>query len=127
MSSKAKLDIDYPKIPIKVIEIPRWSATEQVYYIKDRVDLHKNAEGLKDDLIPECTPEERWAEPTKWAIYKGTNKTASKLVLTEEQAQEFVKNAPDKFKWTIIKRPGKDRRCEDYCTVNKFCHYWRYK
>ena len=85
------------------------------------------AEALPDDLLPLCTPEERWAKPPKFAVMKNQNKRATKLFDTEEEAQSFIdfhsRNSKDKF--FIEKRPGTDGKCSEYCSVCEFCDYWR--
>ena len=43
-------------------------------YEKEIIEL-KNNEDTPDEELPMCTDEERWRDPTKYAVKKKTNKT----------------------------------------------------
>jgi hypothetical protein len=120
---EAKKYSDYPPIPFKRIAIPLWNFKEQDEYVRNRVKIYKEALNLKDEEIPVCSAIERWQTEDIWAIYKGNNKTATKLCETEKEAIEYA--SAIKFKTRIEKRPGVDNKCMDYCLVNKFCPYWK--
>jgi len=123
--TKAQADSDYPQLQIKVIEIPLWSFDQQDMYVVDRVSLHQLFEPKEDDLIPCCTPEERWATADTWAIYKNGNKRAVKVCDTEEEASRLITEFDQKQTWRIEHRRGEDKRCKDYCSVNQFCNYYK--
>ena len=123
--TKAKSDPNYPQLPVVVVNIPLWSMEQQEAYIKTRVMVHKMHETAADDEIPCCTPEERWSDPDKFAVYKNGNKTATKVCGSKDEADEYIANADSKHAWRIEERKGGDRRCPDYCAVNKFCHYYK--
>jgi len=125
--TKAFKDDSYPRIPFASIKIPIWTFEEQRKYIEERVNFHASCEGLLDDNIPICTPEERWTTENKYAVYKNKNKTATKLCVTEEEAEKYIETADPKQKWRIELRKGEDKRCKDYCQVNQFCNYYKSK
>jgi len=56
---------DYPSIPIAIIQVPRWTRSQQRQFIKERLKLHKEAAKLPDDSIPICDTEERWYNERK--------------------------------------------------------------
>ena len=102
---------DYPARPIMVLPIKMWTLDEAEAYIKERVALHQLADP------PICTDEDRWTVPEKWAVMKKGAKKAIKLY----QSKEGVILNPDQF-WEH--RPASYRRCEDYCSVSKWCKVW---
>ena len=95
-------------------------------YIKEKVfDVSQNAE-KKDDEIAECSPSERWATPTKWAVMKEGRKTAVKVCDTEEEALNFIEELEkDKDKHFVEERKGQDKKCSDYCACCEFCSYYK--
>ena len=114
---------DYPPIPFKRIEVKIWSFEEQEKFIKERVRIHKEALELSDEDLPICTEVERWKKPSKWAVYKGKNKTATRLFDGEAEAKKFIETAKIE-KARIECRKGVDSRCVDFCSVNKKCSYY---
>ncbi|MFH1952539.1 MAG: hypothetical protein ABIL06_13080 [Pseudomonadota bacterium] len=118
---------NYPEKQVVVLPVPLWGHDKALAYITDRVRLHQAAESLSDDDIPICTPEERWHKPDTWAVTKGTNKRAYRVLDSEAEAID-IKEAMDakgKEEYRIEIRPGADVRCEDYCSCNQFCNHYR--
>ncbi len=111
---KALTDPDYPEIPFQTVNLPVWSHEKIEGYINDRINLHLN------HAYDECTPEEKWTRPTMYAVMKGSNKRASRVLDTREGAEQWI---GDQKGFTIVERLGKDVKCEDYCLVKKFCPY----
>lgn len=62
LNGKASL---YPNVQIVTVDLPMWSLDETERYIRERIRLHKEAEGAKDDEITPCTDEERWLNKGK--------------------------------------------------------------
>lgn len=120
--TNAQKDQNYPQIPIVVIQMPLWLETEQLSYIKARIMAHSEVENEADDTIPECTPEERWATETTYAVFAKTNKTATRVLPTMEEATALASTLKD---GRVEVRHGEDKRCKDYCSVKNFCHYGR--
>ena len=109
----------YPPAPVHEIPVHLWADDEQNRYVEERVRAHKNAEVQADfNDLPLCTDEERWAQPTKWAVHKGQNKRALKLFDVEADAKVFAGEAEDR---NIQVSPGRDVRCESWCAVAPFC------
>ena len=120
--SQAERSSSYPQASIAEVKIKLWSDEEQDAYVKERVRLHRVAELEKDFGLPPCTPDEQWAKPSKWAVYKGSSKRA-KLFDTEDDAQEFAGQSRD---CSVVERPATLTRCENnYCRVADFCDQWR--
>jgi len=115
--------------------------------IEDKVDELIRCDALPDDQIPHCNAHERWQKPNIWAVRKTVNKTAMRggIKYSEYDAKNMVKDeieklaqvdinkgeipefarAKHKDKFTIDIRRGEEVRCNSYCSVNKFCHYYR--
>lgn len=117
---------DYPPIPFKRLQVPLWTFYEQQRFVEDRVAIHLNAINLTDAQLPLCSDIERWFSGSKFAVMKNSNKTATRLLNTYEEATEYIANIEDtKGKYTIVKRPGVDMKCTRYCSCNKVCDYYR--
>lgn len=119
-------DDNYPKIPFMQIDIPLWDNKATEDYIAERIKLHEQVPA------PECTPEEKWQRPTTYAVMKKDRKTAirvfdtkleAELELDNQEAKSKAKKKNEKF--SIEERKGENVRCENYCTVNKFCPYYK--
>lgn len=104
-----------------MIEVPLWSETEGWDYMQARIQLHKAAQG--DTPPPRCSPEERWATPTTYAVMKTGRQSALKVCDSEAAAQDWMANH-NKGEW-VEQRPGQNKRCESYCGFGKqgFCPY----
>jgi len=116
--SRSKLEPDYPKaasltVPIKLSPMDEVEST-----LRQRVLLHKNAERLSDDDLPECSPEERWFRPPTFAVKKEGNKRAFRVFDDLVSAESLAKE-----KGMIVEaRPGQNVRCEDFCPVLQWCN-----
>lgn len=114
--SKAKIDPNYPQVPVAVISVPVWDLGETAMYIEERVALHQAAE---QGEVPECTDDERWFSGTKFALMKKGGKRAIKLF----ERKDEIGDIPDGT--FIEERPGIYRRCADYCEVSGFCEQYQ--
>jgi predicted component of type VI protein secretion system len=117
--SKAKYDNKYPQSQVVRIKVDVWPEEKRLEYISERVAAHKSAR----NTLPECTPDERWATPDKYAVMKKGRKSAVRLLETRELAEKYItdKNVVGGY---IDFRRGESRRCADYCYVNGHCKQW---
>lgn len=109
-------------IPIKQIKANQWNDEYTMKYINDRVLMHIEARAKGDDEIKECTPDERWSKPEKWAVKKEGGVRALRVHDTLEQAE--MHKSTDK-KLIIEHRPGGNGRCENYCDAANFCNFYK--
>jgi len=116
---------DYPPIPFARVKIKLWSFQKQEQFIRNRIAIYKAAKDLPEEKLPVCSPEERWSKEAKWAVYKGNNKTASRVLDTPKQAKGWIKDQKESQTYKVTKRPAIDTKCMEYCLVNKFCSYWK--
>jgi hypothetical protein len=119
---QAKMNWTYPKHPVKILEADLWDKDICEAFIDQRISLHKEARD--SGILPDCTDEERWAQPEVWKCMKKGNKTSSKNCSTKQEAEEWVSNGKDSHLYTIIQSPKVFNRCEHYCNVNKWCHQY---
>lgn len=126
--SEAKKKADYPQSPVYIYEFDPTpeDMTSIEAYIKDKVfDVSQNVEKA-DDEIAECSPDQRWATPTKWAVMKEGRKTAVKVCDSEEEAKTFIDDLEkEKDKHYVEERKGQDKKCSDYCSCCEFCSYYK--
>jgi hypothetical protein len=103
---------DYPKAQVAVIPVRLWDADQAEAYMDERVRVHQMEEP------PPCSDEERWLQPSKWALMKKGQKRAAKLF----EAKPDIDIPPDHY-WEH--RPGSYRRCESYCQAAPVCAQWQ--
>lgn len=125
--SKARTDASYPQsefyeYSFKVTEEELKNIEE---FIFSKVKLVEENIDKADSDLPLCTEEERWAEPTKYAVMKAGRKTALKVCSTEEEAQNYIKNNSLGTNVSIEKREGTDKKCKDYCVSCQYCPYYK--
>lgn len=114
----AARDNNYPQFPIITRDVPSWSVELARTYLNERVKLHQQARVN----LPDCTPEERWAEPTTWAVTKAGNTRATRVFNTENEALAWHQLQTGSY--VITQRLGDQfRRCAKYCPVGRgdFC------
>ena len=134
MSAKFKKDDGYPEHPIRVIPIKIWSDAEQDEYVRERVRLHGDAwaiYGIHRQMndanhLPPCTDAERWFSGHRHALIKYGAKRATKVFDTAEEAEvhaaeKGLEIGHGKGLYQLESRPGDFKRCDEYCTVSRWC------
>lgn len=137
--TKAMKDELYPQQEIITIPQPMASSAYVERYVLERCMLHaaakKNVLLDGDDSVAECSHEERWQDPTTYALMKPGRKTALKRFDNPEDARVMASDlvgrgqGGEKDYW-IEERPSIARRCagvgsKTYCPVRQWCHHWR--
>lgn len=127
--TKAKTDRSYPQHPVcvKTFDFTDDEIEGCGERLRERFAEIERAEQLPDDELPLCTPEERWAKPTKWAVMKKGRKSAVRLYEDKGDAHQraAMENGHKDGPYYVEERPGADGRCADYCAAAPFCRYWR--
>jgi len=138
---KAYGDSAYPKAPYLKVPIPIWEEAFTANYVRERLRIHdtKAIRLLRraapiDELwntsldmamleIPICTDEERFMQPTKWAVMKKGQVKAARLLDTESDAEHYLNSQKpaDAAKMYIKERKGGYFKCDFYCGVAGFC------
>lgn len=121
---KAKHDADYPKLPVHEVafDVTDEEIDEIDRFIRDKIDEIIKYENAPDDELPICTPEERWNDGDKYAVMKKGRKTALRVLDSEEEAELYKMNNGGDY---IEKRPGEDKKCNDYCLCCTKCKHWQ--
>lgn len=125
--SASARDANYPK-PIEHIDIPTWGLDVAEAFLENKISEIEKYETMSDDMIPECDKLQRWQSNDQWAVTKVGNKRALKLHYSYGDAMSHIGQLSvekPKEKYAVTKRMGKCMRCESYCNVNKFCHFYR--
>ena len=122
--SLTKASATYPPIPIGIINQPIWPDAKTDAFIRERAAGHL---ACRDAIeLPLCTPEERWARETVYAVVSPGRKRSHKNCSSLAEAKQYIARATHKAKsqMTVDIRPGEDTRCIDYCPVNRWCPYY---
>lgn len=125
--TKARVEADYPELPVETIHFPYNYAKHQEIedYIINRVAEIEAAKDLPDEELPLCTEDERWHSGDKYAVMKGTNKTALRVLDSEDEAKDWMESNEHRGGTHIEFRPGMSRKCQDYCAACEFCDYYK--
>jgi hypothetical protein len=102
----------YPPAQVAIFDVPLWTPEACAQFLAGRVSVHTAAE------VAECTPEERWERPTKYAVMKHGQKRALKLYDRSQDAEHHAGAGAGLY---VETRPGMSVRCESYCRVAAFC------
>jgi len=119
----AKTRDGYPQAPIAVIDIPVWPFEKRESYVRGRIALHEDAffDAETGGDVKECTAEEMWEKPEKFAVKKEGGVRAKSVHDTREEA-EIALPAKGYF---IEHRLGERTRCQSFCQVNQFCDQYQ--
>lgn len=112
----------YPPQQVHVAPLPLWDNDRAAAYIRERVTLHRNVREGRVPL-PDCTEEERWADPDKFAVMQKGRKRATKLCDWEAEAVAYINNKDLKDAY-IERRPSTSTRCQFYCSAAPVCDQW---
>jgi hypothetical protein len=107
-------DANYPSSQVEVFQVTVWPDDRAAEFLAERVILHSTAEA---GSVPDCTPQERWERPTRFALMKEGQKRAVKIYDTRAEAEENITKAGH----YVEERTGASVRCESYCRVSDFC------
>ena len=128
--TKAMQGGNYPNRNVVVSSVPFWSMEKTEAYIRERIAAHKEAA----EILPLCSAEDRWHKDDKFAVFRNENKTATRvldseananLYIEDQKQKEAAKAKPKVVKWRVEKRPGEDIRCMHYCAAAPFCEQWQ--
>lgn len=108
---------DYPQRQVVVLNVPLWPSEQTEQFINERIAMHEAAR----TVLPDCTNEDKWQKPDRFALMKKGAKKAVKLYDTREEAEAAVSD-PKHF---VEPRNGEPVRCLNYCSVNKYCSFYQ--
>jgi len=114
---QALRDHEYPQAPMAMVDVPLWPDEKIQKWIEERVMLHKGADLIKDDSLPDCSDKETWRKEAAWAVVKDGSRRAFRVFDNVAEAEACLDNQVRLkcFKGKIVYRPGEATRCEHYC------------
>lgn len=123
--TKAETDSSYPQAPVFTyeFEVTPEELEQTGARITAKVKDIEAAELLGDDDIAPCTPEERWADPEKYAVMKNGRKSAVRVFDTLIDAENCAGELGNSH--YVETRPAKSRKCEKYCLCKDFCNFYK--
>ena len=118
--SQALKNPNFPQQPVEVLDMNILSDAETREWMDMRIEALKFA--LDGNDAP-CTDEERWAKKGGWAVYKGSNKTAARVMPSELELSAWIGMNRSKVgdNYRIEERPTVYNRCSSYCSAASFC------
>jgi hypothetical protein len=114
----------YPAGNAVMIDIPMWDAVTTELYIRERLNMHRDAKVAHDfgEELQPCTKEERWEKETIYAVKREGRKTAIRIFKTIEEATELA----EKEKGYVETRAGESTRCvSNFCGVADWCEQFK--
>jgi len=128
-ATKAMAEADYPNNRGAVVPIIILADSDVERWLVRKLRTLAACRKLPDAELPECTSAEMWEEPTKYAIMKHGNKRSAKNFEDKGAAIEHTNMLNEKKgnsgMYYVDPRPGKRRRCEDYCSAAPFCQQYK--
>jgi hypothetical protein len=126
--SEAERGADYPQSPVLIHEAD--PNTENLVNIGLFIDLktagYVMARDLKDDEIPPCGRDERWAREDTFAVMKQGTKKAVRVFPKRAEAEAYLALLCTRAgQYYITERPGSSVKCESWCDVRQWCNFWR--
>lgn len=121
--TEAERDHSYPQSPVYVYEFPvtKEDLEEIESFIMKKVFQYELFSSTEDNMIPECTENERWAKKDVYAVKKEGRKTAVKLFDTQKEAEEKITELGKGHYLEV--RKGESMKCKNYCLCSKFCNF----
>jgi hypothetical protein len=125
---------EYPKSRIEIIEMAKWSRSEQEKFMRTKISAWKKGLTKSDLDLPLCKPTERWADKPVWKLYRlKSSKRATKTFYEKSKAERYMavctKNNPTKWKEGRIEKTHAQqwKRCDNWCDVAPFCEQYIHK
>lgn len=122
--NKALSELGYPAHQWAIIPVPQIPDETVLAYLREQIRQNKEADCLKDNQLPPCSKQERWAKDDTYAVMKKGQKKAVKLCYSESAAQMHIDSLGGTG-YNIILRSGENTRCKSYCPVAKFCNQYK--
>jgi len=120
--NEAKRNPELPQAQVVVLPVRVWAKEAVEHWLRRRIALHENA---RSGVLQDCTPEEMWERPARYAVMKKGNKKASRVLDSKLEAGQWMASQPSPSQFEIEVRPAERPRCENYCSVSEFCEQFK--
>ena len=126
----AKTNENYPEARYVKLRFDAWPIEEQDEFVRNKIHIHKT------QANESCSFDDRWqtkemfnlegekvkAYGNTYAVMKGNNKRATRVLPTKAECEQYVAQAGMRNA-TIEERPCEPKRCLNYCSVRPFCPF----
>lgn len=119
---EARRDKSYQQSQVVVMPVRIWAKQQVEAFVSGRVRLHLQA---RNGQLPDCTAEEVWERPERYAVMKKGNVKASRVLDTKLEAGQWAASQAKPSDYSIQVRPAERPRCEDYCAVADYCQQFK--
>ncbi len=138
---------NYPPHQAMVYTVPTWTLAETGAFIVERMAAYEAALETPDDLLPQCSPAERWQQDAAFAVYQGSKKRAERVLPSVDEAVKWIatsttdgaaqiygggvstydrlEDVHDERGYYVVRRPEVWKRCDGYCDAAPFCNQYR--
>lgn len=117
---KAQTDRTYPQKRVLVRKLPLMSHEVTEAWIVNQLRHINRYIDEPEHQLPQCTPDELWMEPPKWAYYKDRNKLARAFRLFSTAQEAYNMNAQHGNKGLVTRRDSEPKYCR-YCPAISAC------
>ena len=137
----AELNPNYPQTPMRAISftVTHDLITEINQILNERICTLQQMADMSNDMLPGCTPTERWTRDAAYVVYKQGNKRACRNgihVINDKDSPDFAKHTAQvmcnrlkkknpKNDYEVRLRCGDHIRCKHYCEVSHICHQYQ--
>lgn len=111
---------NYPKAPVVIIDLLKWSHEARERYMFSRVRALINAEKQDDDNLPLCTDEDTWSRFMEFNVLKVGNKVGRNFK-TKEEVLAYMEGKEQKD-YVTTRRMSPPTRCIDWCSCASKCN-----
>jgi hypothetical protein len=114
-------NMDYPAAKCLSLDVPIWPREKTRAFLETRALMLEVALSMDPTKLPECWPEDRWEQPTKYAVKKKGRKSALRVLDSVEAAEAYIAGVKKPVGLSVETRPGARTRCEGYCRASRWC------
>lgn len=107
---------------LQVFPVKKYKLIKVKEFVEKRIAFHRACDNEMVEKVPECTAEERWCVPDKFAVCPGPGKKSVKNHDTRAAAEA---HAATKRDYVVEVRHGENKRCSRFCNVSEFCWWWK--
>ena len=116
---------DYPPIPYEYISLDLWSFDKQDKYIRSQVQKHLAYPVFDrvEQYEKPCSDKQRGI---RWEVYKGKNKTPTKVGDTYDEVSQWCQTQPQTYRQQTQKfdiRKSGAKFCDLYCRARSICPF----
>lgn len=119
---EAKRNPELPQSQVVVLPVRIWEKAITLAWMQSRIALHELA---RAGNLPNCTPDEMWERPERYAAMKRNNVKASRVMDTKLEIGQWIASQPKPGDFSVEVRPAERPRCENYCSVSDFCTFYQ--